>query len=127
MKLARTFFLLFLTYTICWTPFAFLTTLDFAGHLPDPVYIFFLLLAHANSTVNVFLYGLTNSHFRTGYAQFLRLHSVCGGSGQTPNDGDPSRANKRLKAKAVKESRYLPVRCSGTCLTELVSMSTFDN
>ena len=73
MKLARTFFILFLAYTVCWTPFAFLTTIDFAGHMPDAVYIFFVLFAHSNSTINVFLYGLTNSHFREGYVRFLRL------------------------------------------------------
>ena len=40
------------------------------------VYIFFVMFAHANSTINVFLYGLTNSHFREGYVRFSASRSL---------------------------------------------------
>jgi hypothetical protein len=66
-----------MAFTVCWTPYAFLSTVDFAGRAPDPVYVFFVLLAHGNSTANVFLYGLTNQQFREGYARFLRLDRLC--------------------------------------------------
>lgn len=122
MKLARTFFLLFLTYTICWTPFAFLSTLDFPGHMPDPVYIFFVLFAHGNSTINVFLYGLTNSHFRAGYVKFLRLHHVCG-AGQSSSDTDENNKDILLRVKvATSEPRYQAMR-NKVGSTELLSLS----
>lgn len=73
MKLLRTCFLLFMVYTICWTPFASLTVADFANRAPQTVDMFLVTFAHGNSTINVFLYGVSNSHFRAGYVKFLRL------------------------------------------------------
>jgi hypothetical protein len=38
--------------------------------------MFFVLMAHANSSINVLLYGVSNSHFRAGYIRFLRLDRI---------------------------------------------------
>lgn len=73
LKLARTFFLLFLFFTVCWTPFALIVMFQFADGASQTIDMFFVMIAHANSSVNVLLYGVSNSHFRAGYARFLRL------------------------------------------------------
>ena len=73
MKLARTFFVLFLAFTVCWTPFALIILVDYSSKAPHLVDMFFEILAHSNSSINVFLYGLSNNHFRAGYVKFLHL------------------------------------------------------
>lgn len=73
MKLAGTFFVLFIGFTVCWLPFLLATLIQFVHDIPDICFVVFIFLAHCNSTANVFLYGLTNSHFRAGYVRFLRL------------------------------------------------------
>ena len=110
MKLARTFFSLFLAFTICWMPFAFLTTIDFAGDMPDAVYIFVVLFAHGNSTVNFFLYGLTNNQFRAGYVRFLRLDRLCPSLKVKPfyNPSMTVKTNTVVKTIAVKAAPTSP-------------------
>ena len=88
MKLARTFFLLFMTFTICWTPFALLTFLDYSNKAPQEVDMFLVIFAHSNSSINVFLYGLSNNHFRAGYVKFLHLDRCFPSSKSLDNNFD---------------------------------------
>ena len=73
MKLARTFFVLFLAFTVCWAPIASVILVDHTSQAPHLVDMFFEILAHFNSSINAFLYGLSNNHFRAGYVKFLHL------------------------------------------------------
>ncbi|XP_071157126.1 melatonin receptor type 1B-A-like [Mytilus edulis] len=71
VRLARTFFIVFISFLICWTPYDLTLFLDRSDKWPSWLYILFMQVGHFNSSVNSILYGLTNRHFREGYKQFL--------------------------------------------------------
>ena len=76
-RLIRTIFIIFVIFTLCWAPYAVFVSADYKDQLPLEVHIFALLLAHTNSSLNCFIYGVTNRDFRKGYIRFIRL-TTCG-------------------------------------------------
>ncbi|XP_069120182.1 melatonin receptor type 1A-like [Argopecten irradians] len=72
VNLARTFFIVFLTFLICWTPYDLTLFFDRGDRWPSWLYTLFLQIGHFNSSLNSILYGATNRNFREGYKQFLR-------------------------------------------------------
>lgn len=72
-KLARTLFIIFAVFTLCWTPYAIVVVADRYDTFPMEVHIFAILVAHTNSSLNSVLYGLTNMNFRRGYAKLLNM------------------------------------------------------
>lgn len=81
VRLARTFFIVFISFLVCWTPYDLTLFFDRADTWPSWLYVLFLQVGHFNSSLNSILYGFTNRHFREGYKQFLTkyipgLHKV---------------------------------------------------
>lgn len=73
MKLARTLFIIFVVFAVCWTPYAIIVAADTKDSYSMEVHIFSILIAHTNSSLNSVLYGLTNKHFRNSYYKILRM------------------------------------------------------
>ena len=72
IKLAKTLFLVFIAFCLCWTPYGILVLVDFHNEGHKAWYLFAILLAHTSSTLNFLIYGITNQGFRQGYKCFLR-------------------------------------------------------
>ena len=72
VKLAKTLFIIFIVFCICWAPYALLCLIDKHDLVIREAYTFSILLAHASSTFNSVLYAATNKGFRNGYITFLR-------------------------------------------------------
>ena len=77
MRLARTLFIIFLVFAVCWTPYSLLVLVDHEDRLPHEVHLYALLLAHLHATADCVVYGLTNKHFRDGYKMIL-ASMTCG-------------------------------------------------
>ena len=73
IRLAKTLFIIFIVFCLCWTPYALLCLIDRSDNVSRDAYLFAILFAHSSSTMNSVLYAATNSGFRKGYRQFLRL------------------------------------------------------
>ena len=71
VNLARTFFIVFVSFLLCWTPFDLLLFVDMGDHLPSWLYLLFLQIGHFNSSLNSILYGATNKRFWDGYKLVL--------------------------------------------------------
>ena len=76
IKLAKTLFIVFIAFCLCWTPYALICLIDKHDDIHKAWYAFSVLLAHASSTLNSILYAVTNRGFRDGYKTFLR--TICG-------------------------------------------------
>jgi hypothetical protein len=72
-RLARTLFIIFLVFAICWTPYSVLVVADYRDSLSHEVHLFALLLAHLHASADPIVYGLTNKHFQDGYRRIGRL------------------------------------------------------
>lgn len=72
-QLARTLFIIFIVFAVCWTPYAFMVSLDVNDTFPQELHIFSILIAHTNSSLNSVLYGISNKHFRYAYFRLLGL------------------------------------------------------
>ena len=73
IRLSKTLSLIFLVFCVCWSPYAILVLIDASDEAPHWVYIFVVLLAHTNSSLNFVLYGATNRDFRSGYRKVFVL------------------------------------------------------
>lgn len=67
MRLARTLFVIFIIFTICWGPYAILIVADVYDTYPAWVHTITITMAHLNSSLNCILYGITNKQFRKAY------------------------------------------------------------
>ena len=76
IKLAKTLFIVFIAFCLCWAPYALICLIDRHDEIHKAWYAFSVLLAHASSTLNSILYAVTNRGFRDGYKTFLR--NMCG-------------------------------------------------
>ena len=72
IKLAKTLFLVFIAFCLCWTPYGVLVLVDVHNKAQKAVYLFAILMAHTSSTLNFLIYGITNQRFRQGYKYFLQ-------------------------------------------------------
>lgn len=71
IRLARTFFIVFMSFLICWTPYDLTLFFDRDDKWPGWLYVLFMQVGHFNSSLNSIVYGFTNRHFREGYKEFL--------------------------------------------------------
>lgn len=71
VHLARTFFIVFLSFLLCWAPYDITLFFDRDDQWPNWLYIVFLQIGHFNSSLNSILYGATNKRFRDGYKEFI--------------------------------------------------------
>ncbi len=72
IRLARTLFLIFVCFCICWSPYALLCLIDRYDEAHKIWYSLAILMAHASSTLNSLLYAVTNRSFRDGYVVFIK-------------------------------------------------------
>ncbi len=77
LRLARTLFIVFIVFCVCWTPYALVCLIDRYDKAPKWYYAFSILLAHASSTLNSLLYAVTNKGFRDAYKVFLKRVCPC--------------------------------------------------
>ncbi len=71
IRLAKTLFIIFVAFVICWTPYGVIVLFDKKDTLSKELYTISVLFAHTSSTLNSVLYAATNKGFRQGYKLFL--------------------------------------------------------
>ena len=77
LKLAKTLFVVFLVFLVCWAPYASLCLFDPGDLVSKEFYIIAIKLAHTNSSLNSILYAAMNKNFLEGYKLFLRKVFLC--------------------------------------------------
>lgn len=73
IRLAKTLFIIFIVFAICWLPYSVLVLIDYDDEFPHEVHLYALLLAHLHATADSIVYGVTNKHFQDGYRKLLYL------------------------------------------------------
>ena len=105
LRLSRSLFVIVIAFTLTWTPYCVVIIVDFKDHLPMWVHLWVTILAHSHSSLNFFIYGLTNATFRQGFMKFLTLKwemwtSTATNTSQeftSPSSLKPSTGNKTLR------------------------------
>lgn len=72
LRIAKGLFAAFFLFSLCWVPFGFIVLTDYQDRLPRGTVMFTMTIAHLNSAFNPILYAISNTNFRTGYANMLR-------------------------------------------------------
>lgn len=73
-RAAKTIFVIFVVFVICWTPYAVVIAIDVENTLPMPVHLFLTLLAHLHSSCNFIIYFVGNKRFRVVLGRILGCH-----------------------------------------------------
>jgi len=71
IRLAKSLFVIFAVFVVCWSPLAVIFLVDVNDRFPKTAYVVATQLAHASSAVNSVVYAATNNVFRDGYQHFL--------------------------------------------------------
>ncbi|ELU11617.1 hypothetical protein CAPTEDRAFT_137001 [Capitella teleta] len=71
IRLAKTLFIIFIVFAVCWMPYSVLVLIDYDDRFPHEVHLYALLLAHLHATADPIVYGITNKHFQDGYRKLL--------------------------------------------------------
>ncbi|XP_071797026.1 melatonin receptor type 1B-B-like [Asterias amurensis] len=72
MTLLRTVMTLWLVFLIMWAPYTVYVLFDTKNTWNRTVYVVFVNLCHANSSINCVIYAATNPTFRKGYVAFIK-------------------------------------------------------
>lgn len=71
LALAKTLFVVFVSFVACWLPYAGNVLSDPRNERAAETYVICAQLAHLSSSINWILYGITNRRFRLGYKQIV--------------------------------------------------------
>ena len=71
MRLAKTLFIIFVVFLICWSPYAVVVLIDRYDEWDKIVYVIIIQMAHTNSSLNSIIYAASNKDFREGYRRLL--------------------------------------------------------
>uniref|UniRef100_A0A915HHD4 G-protein coupled receptors family 1 profile domain-containing protein n=1 Tax=Romanomermis culicivorax TaxID=13658 RepID=A0A915HHD4_ROMCU len=71
IKMIKATFKIFVLFFVCWSPVTVLLFADLGDAVPLWAYLYSGLLAHANSTLNFFVYYLQNDNFTNSFKEFL--------------------------------------------------------
>ena len=78
-KVTKTLALVMVSFSLCWLPISIMDYIDAARGeptLPRQVYLTYGFLVYLSSTINPFIYGATNRHFRREYKAILKKISL---------------------------------------------------
>ncbi|CAG2231637.1 unnamed protein product [Mytilus edulis] len=97
-RAAKTIFVIFVVFVICWTPYAVVIAIDVENTLPMPVHLFLTLLAHLHSSCNFIIYFVGNKRFRVVLGRILGCHDKTAilsetKSSSVPDSPDTTRYN----------------------------------
>ena len=77
IKLARSLFVIFSVFSVCWTPYAIMLLVDYSKDFTHEVMLFTVAFAHMHSALNPVVHGITNHHFRVAYSRLLNFICTC--------------------------------------------------
>ncbi|XP_071944255.1 uncharacterized protein [Antedon mediterranea] len=78
IQVAKTSFIVLITFMICWTPIVLQVIFDKKYKIPNVFVQVFALLSLANSSVNPFIYAWRNRHFRNAYKRIITCRHFFG-------------------------------------------------
>lgn len=65
LKLAKTIFIIYTTFSLCWIPFAILLVADVNDTFSSELHLCITVIAHLHPSINWLIYFMTNSNFNT--------------------------------------------------------------
>jgi hypothetical protein len=74
LKLARTIFIVYAVFSVCWIPFAVLIVADAEDTFPHEVHLLITVFAHLHPSMNWLIYYLTNGNFKSGFHKLLKIN-----------------------------------------------------
>ena len=77
IHLAKTFFVSFMVFMICWIPYGLVVLVDFDGKVPRNVVLYSIALAILNSSLNPIIYAIFNSNFRNSCVNLFNKICCC--------------------------------------------------
>ena len=77
MRQSQMMCLIFIAFTICWTPYALIVIIDKHDSMSLELHLYFTLLAHSHASLNCILYGAANKNYRNAYSNFIKYVTSC--------------------------------------------------
>ena len=83
LRLAKTLFIIYTVFSICWIPYALLVVIDSKNDLPHELHLYITMFAHLHPSLNWLIYYITNDRYKEAYREILfSCVRVC----ETPDD-----------------------------------------
>ncbi|XP_046363508.2 melatonin receptor type 1B-B-like [Haliotis rufescens] len=73
-KLAKTLFIIYIVFSVCWIPYALLIVLDSRDTFQHELHVFIVVFAHLHPSINWLVYYATNRKFHSAFIEILGLN-----------------------------------------------------
>ncbi|XP_052090330.1 melatonin receptor type 1B-A-like [Mytilus californianus] len=73
LRLAKTIFIVYAVFSICWIPFAMLLVADVKDTFSHEVHLSITVFAHLHPSINWLIYFYTNRNFKTGCHKIFKI------------------------------------------------------
>ena len=94
--LARTLFIIYAIFSVCWIPYALLIVVDTRDTFPHEVHVYITAWAHLHPSINWLVYYFTNTKFQSAFNQIAHLNVVFRCERRVQQDHDLSTWNVNL-------------------------------
>ena len=74
LKLAKTIFIVYVIFSLCWIPFAILLVADVYDSFSNKVHLSITVFAHLHPSINWLIYYTTNGNFKAGCKKIFQTH-----------------------------------------------------
>jgi len=71
LRLAKTLFVIYAIFSICWIPYALLLVVDYKDDLPHELHLYITMFAHLHPSLNWLIYYVTNERYRHAYKEII--------------------------------------------------------
>lgn len=72
LRLAKTLFVIYAVFTVCWLPYALLIVVDWRDEFAHELHLLITMTAHLHPSLNFIVYYVTHQKFRRAFTEVLK-------------------------------------------------------
>ncbi|XP_046568437.1 melatonin receptor type 1B-B-like [Haliotis rubra] len=108
-KLAKTLFIIYLVFSVCWIPYALLIVLDSRDTFQHELHVCIVVFAHLHPSINWLVYYATNRKFHNAFIEILGLDKC------SSVQRRPTLSTSRQLPQGSGDNRRMKIAVVGSC------------
>lgn len=107
IRLARTLFIIYAVFSLCWIPYALIIVIDRHDTFPYEPHLILTAIGHLHPSINWLIYYFTNTKFQHAFNELVKMDRLCKVCIPTvKEETDTSRTETNFSSAATRSQTY---------------------